>query len=234
MIRVTVWNEYVHEREYEDIKKIYPEGIHGCIAGFLEKEEDISVGCATLDMPEHGLSEDVLENTDVLIWWSHARQDEVSDEVVERVCDHIRRGMGFVALHSAHYSKVCRKILGTSMTLSWKNDCHEKLWCVNPAHPISEGVPTCIDIPLEEMYGEPFGIPKPDDVIFVGWFDSGHVFRSGVTFTKENGKIFYFQCGHESYPIYHVTEIQRIIINAVRWARPVRRLGASPVNFHVE
>ncbi len=232
MIRVTVWNEYVHEREYDGIKKIYPDGIHGCIAGFLGKESGISTSTATLEMPEHGLTEEALKNTDVLIWWSHAKQEEVDDEVVERVCRHIRMGMGFIGLHSAHYSKVMRKILGTGMTLHWRHGDTEKLWCVNPAHPIAKGVPSCINLEKEEMYGEPFGIPQPDELVFVGWFSGGEVFRSGVTFTRENGKIFYFQPGHEEYPIYHMAEIQQIIINAVRWAAPSNRLLAPPENVH--
>ena len=234
MIRVTIYNEYIHEREYEDIHRIYPDGIHGCIKAFLEKEADMTVNIATFDMEEHGLTEEVLKNTDVLIWWSHARQEEISDRVVERVCRHIRCGMGFIGLHSAHYSKVMRQILGTSMTLSWKHDVHEKLWCIDPTHPIAEGVPACIDIPCEEMYAEPFGIPKPDDVIFAGWFDKGYVFRSGVTFTRENGKLFYLQCGHESHPVYHMPEIQRIIINAVRYVRPIRRADKYPENIHLD
>lgn len=232
MIRVTVWNEYVHEREYEGIRKIYPDGIHGCIAAFLEKEEDIRCRTATLDMPEHGLSEEVLADTDVLIWWSHAKQEEVSDEVAERVCNHIRMGMGFIGLHSAHFCKVLRRILGTSMTLHWRHGDSERLWCVNPAHPIAKGVPAVIEILQEEMYGEPFGIPQPDELVFVGWFAGGEVFRSGVTFTRENGRIFYFQPGHEEYPVYHMPEIQKIIVNAVRWAAPVNRLSAVPENVN--
>ncbi len=234
MIRVTVWNEYVHEREYEGIRKNYPEGIHGCIAAFLEREEDISCRTATLDMPEHGLTEQVLAQTDVLIWWSHAKQEEVEDVIAERVCSHIRMGMGFIGLHSAHFSKVLRRILGTSMTLRWRHGDSEKLWCVNPAHPIARGIPACIDIPKEEMYGEPFGIPQPEELVFVGWFSGGEVFRSGVTFTRENGKIFYFQPGHEEHPVYHMPPIQQIITNAVRWAAPVNRLIRQPENMHVD
>jgi trehalose utilization protein len=230
MIRVTVWNEYVHEREYEGIRAVYPEGIHGCIAQFLGQQEDLVCRIATLDMPEHGLTEEVLQDTDVLIWWSHAKQEEVSDIVVERVCQHIRMGMGFIGLHSAHFSKVLRRILGTSMTLHWRHGDMERLWCVNPAHPIARGIPTSFELPKEEMYGEPFGIPQPDELVFVGWFSGGEVFRSGVTFTRENGKIFYFQPGHEEYPIYHMPLIQQIIINAVRWAAPVNRLAAPPDN----
>lgn len=228
MIRVTVWNEFVHEREYEGIRAIYPHGIHGCIAEFLGRNEDISVTAATLDMPNQGLSEELLQNTDVLIWWSHARQDDITDENVALAARHVHAGMGLIALHSAHFSRIMKSLLGTTMTLKWRDNDREKLWCVNPIHPIAAGVPQCIDIPREEMYGEFFDIPKPDDVVFLGWFGGGEVFRSGCTFTRGYGKIFYFQPGHEEFPIYHMPEIQRIITNAVRWAKPAVRLDAPP------
>ncbi|MGN0587443.1 MAG: ThuA domain-containing protein [Oscillospiraceae bacterium] len=228
MIRVTVWNEFVHEREYEGIRAVYPDGIHGCIAEFLGRNEDIIVTAATLDMDNQGLSEELLRNTDVLIWWSHARQDDITDENVRLVARHVHSGMGLIALHSAHFSKIMKSLLGTTMTLKWRDNDREKLWCVSPAHPIAAGVPQCVDIPHEEMYGEFFDIPKPDDVVFMGWFGGGEVFRSGCTFTRGYGKIFYFQPGHEEFPIYHMPEIQKIITNAVRWAKPSVRLDSPP------
>lgn len=221
MIRITVWNEYKHEREYENIRKIYPEGIHGCIASFLKMQEDFTVRTATFDMPEHGLTEDVLQETDVLIIWSHTLQDEFSDTVAERVQRHVLGGMGLIALHSAHFSKIMKRLLGTSMTLKWRHGDREKLWCTAPSHPIAKGIPEMIELPQEEMYGEFFDIPKPDDVIFTGWFSGGEIFRSGCTFLRGMGKIFYFQPGHEEYPIYFKPEIQQIIINAVRFCTPL-------------
>lgn len=218
MIRVTVWNEYVHEREYEGIAKVYPKGIHGCIADFLDTDEDISVRCATLDMDDQGISEKMLRNTDVLIWWAHARHNEITDENVRLIHEAVLGGMGLVALHSAHYSKIMKALMGTTMSLNWRNNDSETLTCVNTLHPIADGVPAVMNIPHEEMYGEWFDIPKPDDVVFEGTFSRGEKFRSGVTFTRGYGKIFYFQPGHEEYPIYFMPEIQRIITNAVRWA----------------
>ncbi|MCD7730071.1 MAG: ThuA domain-containing protein [Oscillospiraceae bacterium] len=228
MIKVTVWNEFVHEREYEGIKRIYPNGIHGCIADFLQKNEDITVRCATLDMPNQGISDEILADTDVLIWWAHARHEDISDENVRLIQNHVLSGMGFIGLHSAHFSKVMKALLGTSMTLHWRHGDREKLWCTAPYHPIAAGVEPCIEIPEEEMYGEFFDIPKPDDVVFTGWFGGGEVFRSGCTFTRGMGKIFYFQPGHEEYPIYYMPQIQRIITNAVRWAKPESRLDKFP------
>lgn len=234
MLRVTVWNEFKHEREFEEIRKVYPEGIHGCIAGFLEKEEDFTVCTATFDMEEHGLTEEVLDNTDVLIIWSHALQDEFSDEVAKRVQKHVLAGMGLIALHSAHFSKIMKNLMGTSMTLKWKHGESERLWCVAPTHPIAAGIPEVIEIPEEEMYGEFFDIPTPDDVIFTGWFSNGHVFRSGCTFSRGCGKIFYFQPGHEEYPIYRIPEIQQIIKNGVRFCAPARSERKSPDNEEIK
>ena len=230
LIRVTVWNEYVHEREYPAIGAVYPEGIHGCIRRFLGREADIAVTCVTLDMPHQGITRELLAETDVLIWWSHARQDDITDETVRLVREAVHSGMGLIALHSAHFSRIMRDLLGTTMTLHWRHHDREKLWCIAPTHPIAQGVPACIDIPEEEMYGEPFDIPRPDDIIFLGWFESGHVFRSGATFTRGRGKIFYFQPGHEEAPVYEQPEIQKIILNAVRWAAPTCRLDAPPDN----
>lgn len=217
MIRVTVWNEYVHEREYEGIAKVYPKGIHGCIADFLDTDEDITVRCATLDMENQGISEEMLKNTDVLIWWAHARHEEITDENVRLIQEAVLGGMGLIALHSAHYSKIMKALMGTTMSLNWRNNDSETLQCVKPLHPIANGVSSVIDIPHEEMYSEWFDIPKPDDIVFEGTFSRGEKFRSGVTFSRGYGKIFYFQPGHEEYPIYFMPEIQRIITNAVHW-----------------
>lgn len=233
MIKVTVWNEYIHEREIPEIAKVYPEGIHGQIASFLKEQNDLDVRCTTLQDSEQGLSEEILADTDVLIYWAHCAHDKVSDETAERVVAHIQNGMGFIGLHSAHFCKILKKILGTSMTLSWKDDDSEKLFVTCPSHPIAAGVSEMIELPNEELYGEYFDIPKPDDVVFTGWFKSGAVFRSGITYTRGNGKIFYFQPGHEAYPIYYNSEIQKIITNAVYWAKPSSRLKAARDNINI-
>lgn len=221
-MHVTVWNEYIHEKQYKAIKDIYPRGIHGCLVDFLRKA-GLEVEVATLEMTEHGLSESVLNRTDVLIWWGHCAHDAVSDLVVEKVKIRVLQGMGFIALHSAHHSKIMKVLLGTTLNLRWRDDDRERLWCIAPSHPIAEGIPEYIELEHEEMYGEQFDIPSPDEVIFLGWFAGGEVFRSGCTFTRGRGKIFYFQPGHEAYPIYYKEEIQRIIINAVHWAAPINQ-----------
>ncbi len=218
--RVTVWNEYLHEIELEEIAKIYPEGIHGCIAGFL-KEAGYDTKTAVLRQPEHGLTREVLEDTDVLIWWGHKAHHEVEDKIVERVHEYVtQKGMGLIVLHSGHASKIFQKVCGTNTGyLKWREDGEKEiLWVTDPSHPIARGLEEKIIIPEEEMYGEHFNIPMPDAQVFVSWFQGGEVFRSGVCFHRGKGRIFYFRPGHEAFPIYHMPEIQKVIINAVDWA----------------
>jgi trehalose utilization protein len=223
-IRVTVWNEFRHERHMIEVANIYPEGIHATIAAALRKEEQIEVRTATLDEPEHGLTEDVLQSTDVLIWWGHAAHGEVADVIVNRVQQRVLGGMGLIVLHSGHLSKIFTRLMGTSCDLKWReeND-HERLWVVAPGHPIVEGIEQYIELEHEEMYGEYFDIPQPDTLILVSWFSGGEIFRSGCCYTRGQGKIFYFRPGHETFPTYHHTQVQRVIANAVRWAAPTYR-----------
>ncbi len=224
MVNVLIWNENIHEREQPEVKAVYPNGIHGCIGSFLSENPDISVSYATLDMDNQGISEEVLSKTDVLIWWGHKAHDKITDENVRSVCRHINSGMGLIALHSAHYSKIFRALMGTSASLKWRHGDRERIWTVSPSHPIASGVPEHFELEKEEMYGEPFDIPEPDSVVFMGWFSGGEVFRSGVTFQRGAGKIFYFQPGHEEYPIYYNENIRKIILNAVFWAAPEKRI----------
>ena len=218
-IRVTVWNEFVHEKTNERVKELYPAGMHEAIAGYLTQQEGLSVRTATLDEPEQGLSEEVLADSDVLIWWGHAAHEDVCDETVDRVQARILEGMGLIVLHSGHFSKIFKRMLGTSCALQWREAAEkERLWVVNPVHPITQGLGPYIELPHTEMYGEPFDIPTPDKVVFISWFAGGEVFRSGCTWTRGKGKIFYFRPGHETFPLYHNPEILKVIENAVRWA----------------
>ena len=107
------------------------------------------------------------------------------------------------------------------------------LWVVDPAHPIVEGMPDYFELPNTEMYGEPFGIPKPDDLVFISWFQGGEVFRSGCCWHRERGRVFYFRPGHETFPIYHNADVQRVIYNAVRWAAPVK-MAQAPVQGNAQ
>ena len=223
MINVTVWFESDKYHFSQAVLDVYPEGIAQAIADFLSECDDFSVRAATLDDPDYGLPDDVLNNTDVLLWWGHCRHGEVPDELVDKIYNRVMRGMGFIPLHSAHFSKPFIKLMGTSCCLQWREDDRERLWCVLPSHPIAQGMNgdfDYIDIPQEEMYGERFDIPQPDELVFIGWFTGGEVFRSGCCWYKGRGKVFYFQPGHETNPTFYIPEIQRIIINAVRWAAP--------------
>ena len=220
-IRVTVWNEYVHEVSEPHIAAIYPDGIHGCIAAFL-REAGYDVKTATLKEPENGLTKEVLDNTDVLLWWGHMAHGDVDDAIVKRVYDRVMAGMGIIVLHSGHASKIMEKLMGTnSGELKWReNGDKEILWSVAPNHPIMRGVPEKVIIDHEEMYGEFFNVPDPDELVFVSWFEGGFVFRSGMCYKRGLGKLFYFRPGHESFPTYFQKEVQQIIINAVAWAAP--------------
>lgn len=234
-IRVTIWNEFVHERQNSCVAEIYPKGIHEALAGALGVNADFVVRTATLDQPEQGLPQAVLDETDVLLWWGHTAHDEVTDETVTRVQDRVLAGMGLIILHSGHFSKVFKRLMGTSCALCWREAGErERVWVVNPGHPIAAGIGECIEIEQSEMYGEPFGIPTPDELIFVSWFQGGEVFRSGATWTRGSGRIFYFSPGHETYPIYHHAEVQQVIANGIRWARPQGRPSHTPVHVPVE
>lgn len=221
-LRVTVWNEFVHEQSHESVRKIYPQGIHQTIANALKEQlgEAVTVRTATLQEPEHGLTEQILEETDVLTWWGHAAHDQVSDEIVERVQKRVWEGMGLVVLHSAHLSKPFTRLMGTPCMLRWREAGErERLWIVDPSHPIAAGLTgEFFELPHEEMYGEQFSIPAPDELIFISWFEGGEVFRSGCTFRRGAGKIFYFRPGHETFPTYHDANVQLVIANGVKWA----------------
>jgi trehalose utilization protein len=220
-LRVTVWGENVHEKKHPVVAKLYPKGMHETIAEGLRELGGVEVRTATLDQPEHGLTDAVLEATDVLTWWGHAAHGQVEDKIVDRVQKRVLEGMGLVVLHSGHYAKIFKRLLGTTCSLTWREAGEkERLWVCNPGHPIAQGIDKYFEIPNEEMYGEPFGIPTPDELVFISWFQGGEVFRSGATWKRGNGKIFYFRPGHETYPTYHQKEVRRVIHNGVFWARP--------------
>lgn len=221
MIRVTVWNENVHEQENPVVREVYPQGIHAAIAEGLDGEEDISVRTATLQEEDHGLTEAVLNETDVLTWWGHCAHGDVEDRIVERVQKRVLEGMGLLVLHSGHFSKIFKRLMGTSCSLCWREAGErERLWVCNPAHPIVQGIGDRIELDETEMYGEPFGIPVPEEQIFISWFEGGEVFRSGATWKRGNGNIFYFRPGHETYPIYYNAQVRTVLKNAVHWAAP--------------
>ncbi|MEY4753145.1 MAG: hypothetical protein RJA44_820 [Pseudomonadota bacterium] len=227
-ISVIVWNEFRHERENPAVRAIYPQGLHEAIAdglrtlpGLLPGALPLDIGSATLDEPEHGLSEERLADCDVLVWWGHKAHAEVSDAVVERVQRRVLEGMGLIVLHSGHYSKIFRRLMGTHCSLKWREaDEKERLWVVEPSHPIAAGLGEYFELPYEEMYGERFDIPAPDQLVLLSWFEGGEVFRSGCCWERGHGRVFYFRPGHEAYPTYFDPNVRRVISNAVQWAAP--------------
>jgi len=223
-LRVTIWNEYIHELEHESVRRLYPDGMHAVLAEAIQRllGDAVQIRVATFDQPEHGLAYEVLAETDVLTWWGHAAHARVEDEIVERVQRHVWEGMGLIVLHSAHNSKIFKRLMGTTCMLRWREAAErERVWIVDPSHPIVEGIADeCFEIEHSEMYGEHFDIPPPDELFAISWFEGGEVFRSGCTWRRGKGKVVYFSPGHETFPIYHNPSVQRIIANAVRWAAP--------------
>lgn len=231
---VTVWNENVHERESESVAERYPEGIHGAIAeGIDARLSDVSVQTATLEEPDHGLDEATLAGTDVLVWWSHCANDEVSDAVASRVVDRVHEGMGFVPVHSGKNSKPFKRLMGTTCNIKYRHGGDtERIWVSDPGHPIADGLPESFEIPETEMYGEPYDVPEPDRTVFISWFEGGEVFRSGLCYRRGRGRIFAFRPGHEEYPIFFQEEVRQVLANAVRWAAPNE--GAEAIHGEVE
>lgn len=224
MIRVTIFNEFLQEKTQEDVIAVYPNGIHNALKAGIESEEFL-VKTVTLDDENCGINEEVLKNTDVMLWWGHMAHHRVPDEVASQVKEAVLKGMGIIFLHSAHHSKPFKMLMGTSCNLSWREDGdRELLWVCNPAHPIAKGIDRFIKLDHEETYSEPFGIPEPDELVFIGNFEGGEVMRSGLCWKKENGKVFYFQPGHETFPTYYNEEILKVIKNAVYWAKPDYRV----------
>ena len=220
-INVTIWNEFRHEKQNEGIKAIYPEGLHAAIARGIAAD-DLNIRLASLDEPEHGLTDEVIQSTDVLIWWGHCAHAEVRDDIVAKVLKRIHEGMGLIVLHSGHFSKIFKAVTGCSGSLKWREAGEkERLWNIAPWHPITQGIGEYFELAHEEMYGERFDIPRDAEIIFLSWFEGGNVMRSGFTLERGYGKVFYFQPGHESYPNFYDENVLRVIGNAVRWAKPV-------------
>jgi trehalose utilization protein len=219
MIRAVVWNEFVHERENPAVRAIYPEGIHATIAAALDADETIDASTATLDQPEHGLPADRLKDTDVLLWWGHKAHGSVDDAIADRVANRVHQGMGLIVLHSGHFAKPFKRLMGTPCSLRWREAGErERLWSTNWSHPILKGIGDRLELDSEEMYGEPFLVPEPMETLLISWFEGGEVFRSGLTWQRGAGRIFYFRPGHETYPTYHQPAVQQLLRNAVHWA----------------
>jgi trehalose utilization protein len=234
VIRVTVWGENVHEHRDEAVRALYPDGMHATVAEALAEDPEIEAGTATLDQLEHGLTADRLAATDVLTWWGHAAHDAVEDVIVDRVQARVLEGMGLIVLHSGHFSKIFRRLMGTTCSLRWRDVGElERLWVCNPGHRIAAGLEPYFELEQEEMYGEPFGVPEPEEQVFVSWFAGGEVFRSGNCYRRGAGKIFYFRPGHELFPTYHQPTVRQVLRNAVHWARPEGAPWVEPDDLQI-
>jgi trehalose utilization protein len=222
--RVTVWSEFRHEKRNQKVAEIYPDGMHEAIAAHLRKSADLQVRTATLDEPEHGLTQEVLDSTDVLSWWGHLAHSDLQDAIVERVHHRVLAGMGLLVLHSGHHSKIFQRLMGTTCNLKWREEENEReiLWVTRPGHPIVQGIGDHFILPREEMYGEFFDIPEPECTFLISSFGGGEVFRSGCTWTRGAGRIVYFRPGHETFPTYHDGNVLRVIENAVKWLAPMK------------
>ena len=227
-MNVTIWNEGLHEHQKKATMELYPQGLHGVLAEVLGEVPGVEkIRIATLEMPDCGLPPEVLEDTDVLFWWGHIAHDKVPDALVERIYDRVMRGMGLVVLHSAHLSKIFQKLLGTTCSLRWREETYGRVHCVMPGHPIAQNIPEHFELGTEETYGEPFDVPTPDELVFISWFDSGEVFRSGCTWYRGRGKIFYFQPGHETNRSFYNPVVRQIWQNACQWAAPTNPIPES-------
>ena len=219
-IRVLVWSEFTESND------VYPQGIHGEIAGYLNTDPNIIARTTELADEDCGVGEKILGDTDVLFWWGHEKHELVDDDAVERVVRKVREeGMGFVSLHSSLTSKPFIALMGTSCKIgSFRVDGEmERVHVVAPHHPIADGVRDFV-ITETEMYGEPFDVPNPKEVIFESVFQDNPLYSTttwrfcGCTWDVWDGRVFYFRPGHETYAIYRDENIQRILLNASYWA----------------
>jgi len=225
--KVVVWSEGTANVD-PGSKGIYPQDINTAIADGLKPLEarGWEIVKASLNDPDQGISQALLESTDVLIWWGHKKHGEVKDELVERIAARVNAGqMGFIGTHSAHFSKPLKKLLGTPC--SWgeyvADGTSAEIIVKEPNHPICKGV-TNFKLPKIERYGEPFKCPTPEAVPLDGLYTrpdgKTQPGRMGLCWTIGKGKVFYFTPGHETYNDYHRPEVRQIFINAVEWAAP--------------
>lgn len=215
--KVLVWSEGTAP------KNVYPNDINAAIAEGLKPLKGWEVQAVSINDPDQGLPDDLLNSASALIWWGHQRHGDVKDELVAKIKTRVtEEGMGFIATHSAHYSKALKAILGTPCGWSYYTDDGAKLDMVvkAPTHPICKGVKD-FTIPHTERYGDPFQCPTPETVLFDGIYtmkdDKTEHCLQGFTWTIGKGRVMYFQPGHEGYPIYFMPEVQQIFRNGVQW-----------------
>lgn len=217
---VVVWSEGTAPKE------VYPNDINGAIAEGLKELKGWEVVVANLSDPNQGLPDELLNRADVLIWWGHQRHDQVKDPLVSKIVKRVKEdGMGFISLHSSHFAKPNKALMGTAC--SWGayvgDSTTLKVTVKDPGHPIAKGVKE-FTIVHNERYSDPYAVPTPQSVVFEGiaTLKDGKVDPSqqGFTWQIGKGKMFYFQPGHETNPVFYDANVGRIMINAVQWAAP--------------
>jgi trehalose utilization protein len=215
---VVVWSEGTAP------KSVYPNDINGAVAEGLKDLSGWEVVKAGLSDPDQGLPDKLLQRADVLIWWGHQKHGDVKDELVDKIVKRVKEdGMGFIALHSSHFAKPNKKLMGTAC--SWKayvlDSTTLKITVKSPDHPIAKGIKD-FTIDHSERYSDPYAVPTPKAVVFEGTasLKKGGTDTSqiGLTWEIGKGKVFYFQAGHETNPVFMDPNVRQIMSNAVQWA----------------
>jgi trehalose utilization protein len=221
--RVVVWSEGTAQED-----KVYPDDINSAIADGLRKRlEGWTVEIAGLKDPEQGCSQASLDRCDVLIWWGHKKHRDVKDEYVERIVRRVKEeGMGFISVHSSHFAKPNRRLMGTPCSwAAYENDgCKLKIIVKDPSHPLAKGLKD-FTLPQVERYSEPYRVPAPESVPLEGTYvypnGKEEPVRVGLCWTIGKGRMFYFVPGHETYRDFYMDEVNQIMANAVMWAAPI-------------
>lgn len=234
-MRILIYNEGRDERNKPEVLTIYPKEIGGALSHIVSQIPNSEIiDILSMYNVKEKLTNNLLESVDLLLYWSHGGNSQFPDELAKLIQDHVLRGMGFVVLHSAIGSKPFKALMGTTCSIHYRHDDFERMTCCNPLHPIAAGLPLHIELDKEESYGEYIDVPKPDDIIYLGWFDSGEVCRSVMTWTRGYGKVVFIQPGHETNSSYHNPYIQKLIVNSCIWASRSFFFEELPKDYHQE
>ena len=220
MICVTVWCDGSDELRHAEIPQLYPGGIARYTAEYLREDTALEVRISAFQDAAYGLGDDLLQETDVLVMYSHFFNDQLPQDRLDAVCRRVReQGMGLVLLHSALWMNLTRQLVGPCGYAAYREIGEkERVWTVLPDHPIASGMPVSFEFQHSEMYQESAGFPRPDDVIFLSWYEGGEASRAGVTWTRGKGRIFYFSPGHAMYDVMQSAHYHQVVRNGVRWA----------------
>lgn len=233
-MKILIYNEGRDERLKPEVLEVYPDGIGAVLKDVVSSIPGAEI-LGIISMYDMGTMEEMdklLAITDVLVFWSHGGNSMFPDDIATLIQNHVLRGMGFVVLHSAIGSKPFKALMGTTCSIHYRHDDFERLTCCNPQHPIAAGLPLHIELEKEESYGEYIDVPKPDDIIYLGWFDSGEVCRSVMTWHRGYGKVVFLQPGHETNPSYYDQHIRKLICNSCIWSARTFSLNELPASFH--